>query len=272
MTFTRAVDVYQTLLDRGQPGLDARQQLLEFLGWEEPYEAEFARDVRIILVAADFSKEITTAVLWLNERDLDIRCVRMKPYKNGAELIMDVQQVVPLPEAEDYVIHLKEKEQAQRASLVSRQDRRAFWTAVLPELRRVTGKFLHWSPSNSDWLASKTSVAGVRVAVSVRRNDCTVELYIDGGPGSRDWNKAVYDQLVRYRAEIDAACGPGLEWLRKDKAQASCLAVCPAKVGYASSPEEWPEAARLMAEQTQRMFTGTKPFLELAVQTLGEQA
>ena len=37
-------------------------------------------NVRIILVAADFSKELTTTVLWLNERDLDIRCLRVRPY------------------------------------------------------------------------------------------------------------------------------------------------------------------------------------------------
>lgn len=79
MTFTRAVEVFQAYLDRGGADRDAREVLLEFLDWDEPREEDFARDVRIVLVAADFSKELTTAVLWLNERDLDIRCVRLKP-------------------------------------------------------------------------------------------------------------------------------------------------------------------------------------------------
>lgn len=39
---------------------------------------------------------MTTTVLWLNKKDLDIRCVRLKPYKLGDRLLLDVQQVIPL--------------------------------------------------------------------------------------------------------------------------------------------------------------------------------
>ncbi|RLA03436.1 MAG: hypothetical protein DRQ54_10765, partial [Gammaproteobacteria bacterium] len=45
---------------------------LNFLGWEEADEEHFGQDVRIVLVSGDFSKELTTSVLWLNERDLDV--------------------------------------------------------------------------------------------------------------------------------------------------------------------------------------------------------
>jgi hypothetical protein len=109
MTFSRAADVFQAYLDRHGFGQDARTQLLEFLEWDEPREDDFARETRIVLVAADFGKELTTAVLWLNERDLDIRCVRMKPYANGDQTLVDVQQVVPLPEAEEYMVRVREK-------------------------------------------------------------------------------------------------------------------------------------------------------------------
>lgn len=109
MTFARAVEVFQAYLDKDKAGQDARGTLLEFLGWDEPHEDDFARDVRILLVAADFGKELTTAVLWLNERDLDIRCVRLKPYANGDQTIVDAQQVVPLPEAEEYMVRVREK-------------------------------------------------------------------------------------------------------------------------------------------------------------------
>jgi hypothetical protein len=109
MTFARAVEVFQTYFGRDTIGQDARAKLLEFLRWDEPREDDFARDVRIVLVAADFSKELTTSVLWLNERELDIRCVRLKPYANGEQTIVDAQQVVPLPEAEEYMVRVREK-------------------------------------------------------------------------------------------------------------------------------------------------------------------
>lgn len=120
MTFARATDVFQTYLD--DTGQDAREKLLEFLGWDEPREEDFAREVRIVLVAADFGKELTTAVLWLNERDLDIRCVRMKPYANGGQTLIDVQQVVPLPEAEEYMVRVREKAATVRVAARDGED------------------------------------------------------------------------------------------------------------------------------------------------------
>ncbi len=65
------------------------------LSVEEVDEEEFARDVRIVLVSAEFSKELTTTVLWLCDRELDIRCVRLRPYQDGDRLLF--VPVVPAP-------------------------------------------------------------------------------------------------------------------------------------------------------------------------------
>jgi hypothetical protein len=91
--------------------------ILNFLGWEEIDEEHFAQDVRIVLVSAEFSKELTTAVLWLNERDLNIRCVKLCPYKlDNDRVMLDVQQVIPLPEEEEYWIKARQKAAEQRLS------------------------------------------------------------------------------------------------------------------------------------------------------------
>jgi hypothetical protein len=116
MTFSRAVEVYSDFLKRMESTEDASSSLLEFLEWEEPDEELFAQDVRVVLVSAEFSKELTTSVIWLNERGLDIECVRIKPYRDGERVLADVQQIIPLPEAEDYRVRLKEKQQRERAS------------------------------------------------------------------------------------------------------------------------------------------------------------
>ncbi|QOI99905.1 MAG: DUF4268 domain-containing protein [Phycisphaeraceae bacterium] len=272
MTFARAAQVHQAFLDRTSPGLDAKSELLKHLGWAEPREDDFAKDVRLVLVSGDFSKELTTAVLWLNERGMDIRCVRMKPYANGGETIVDVQQVVPLPEAEDYMVQVREKEQAQRAENSTRHSqRRAFWTVVLPEVKRETGRFTNWAPPDGEWLASGLGVKGVRVVIRVKRDNCAADCYIDAGPGSRDWNKAVFDWLYARRAEIDAAFGPGLEWHRMDNRQASSLTVYPVDVGYTSAPDQWPEAARGLSACVQRMYTALRPHLESATNAVGER-
>jgi len=91
-----------------------KAQYLNFLGWDEPRGSEFGQDVKIVLVAANFSKEITTSVLWLNERDLDIRCVRLIPYQFMEKTLLDIQQVVPLPESTEYQIRLRKKAAEER--------------------------------------------------------------------------------------------------------------------------------------------------------------
>ncbi|TWT86295.1 hypothetical protein Mal64_38350 [Pseudobythopirellula maris] len=122
MTFDRAVDVYSEHLEKDGRPLDATQSLLDFLDWEEADEELFAQDVRIVLASAGFSKEITTSVLWLNERGLDIRCIRIKPYRDGEKTLTDIQQVIPLPEASDHTIRIAEKKLRERVSRKSRRD------------------------------------------------------------------------------------------------------------------------------------------------------
>lgn len=122
MTFERAVEVYTDFLKSNESSADARSSLLGFLEWEEPDDDQFAQDVRIVLVSAEFSKELTTSVLWLNEHELDIKCVRIKPYSDNGRILTDIQQLIPLPEAEDYRVRLKEKQQRERASRNSNLD------------------------------------------------------------------------------------------------------------------------------------------------------
>lgn len=116
MTFDRAVEVFADYLERIGKSDDAEIKILEFLGWDEADEDSFAQDVRIVLVSAEFSREITSAVLWLNQKGLDIRCVRLKPYQDGNRTLIDVQPLIPLPEAQDFQVRLKEKQQKEQLS------------------------------------------------------------------------------------------------------------------------------------------------------------
>jgi hypothetical protein len=122
MTFETAVSIFRSYLQRHGRDDDPEATILEHLGWEEPNEDEFAQDVRIVLVSAEFSKELTTAVMWLNDRDLGIRCVRVKPYRDGSRTLLDVQQIIPLPEAEDYRVQIKEKQRQERKARSSGPD------------------------------------------------------------------------------------------------------------------------------------------------------
>jgi hypothetical protein len=123
LTFEKCAEVFDAYLqDRGREHQDAPELLLNFLGWAEPDEDSFAQDVRIVLVAADFGKELTTAVLWLNQRDLDIRCIRLQPYSDGTRVLLNVQQVIPLPEAEEFQVQVREKARRERKARTDSRD------------------------------------------------------------------------------------------------------------------------------------------------------
>jgi hypothetical protein len=122
LTFDEAVDAFQHYLSSVGSEYDARTRMLEFLEWEEPDAEQFPQDVRIVLAAAEFSKEITTTVLWLNDRGLDVKCVRLRPYSDAGRLLIDVQQVIPLPEAESYQVRIRDKKVIERAIRTQNRD------------------------------------------------------------------------------------------------------------------------------------------------------
>jgi hypothetical protein len=122
MTFEEAVTVYGDYKRGLDQDTDPQQELLEFLEWEEVDEEHFGQDVSIILVSAEFSKELTSSVLWLNNFELDIRCVRIKPYNDSGRTLIDVQQVIPLPEATEYQVKVSVKTRRERTARIFKKD------------------------------------------------------------------------------------------------------------------------------------------------------
>lgn len=114
MTFEDCIETYQKYLDKREIKEDAKQNLLDFLrdneNEEDFSEEDFASDVKIILVSKDFSPELTSSVLWLNKKGVDITCVKLNPHKFQNEILIDITQVIPLPEAKDLMVKIRKQE------------------------------------------------------------------------------------------------------------------------------------------------------------------
>jgi hypothetical protein len=123
MTFDEAVEAYRAYLTGRGSNADPRSALLGFLGWSDPSDGRFAEDVRIVLAAADFGPEVTSTVLWLNKRDVDITCVRLQPYALNDTIMLDVQQIIPLPEEAVYQIQIRQKQREARVAADHAADR-----------------------------------------------------------------------------------------------------------------------------------------------------
>ena len=122
LTFDKLVTIYERYLRDNHIEVDATERLLEFLDWSEADEEQFGQEVKIVLASAEFSKELTTSVMWLNDFGLDIRCVRMHPYRSDGQVLLDVQTVIPIPEVADYQVLIREKKQKERESRESVRD------------------------------------------------------------------------------------------------------------------------------------------------------
>lgn len=115
--FEQIVEAYEKLLSSDAiakkrnvaSSAEARQELLKFLEAESSEDVSISSTPQIVLIAPSFSKEITTTVLWLNERDLDIRCMEVKPYQIDNGRYLDIEQVLPLPAASDYMVQKRQK-------------------------------------------------------------------------------------------------------------------------------------------------------------------
>lgn len=117
MTFEDAIRAFQTYKQKsGYANYsleDAQLEIEDFVDINI-IESGFAEDIKTILVSQDFSVELTTSVLWLNERNLDITCIKIKPYNDNGKILVDIQQIIPLPEAANYQVKVKRKIEEKR--------------------------------------------------------------------------------------------------------------------------------------------------------------
>lgn len=112
MTSRQAVDAHsQYLVNRRLDGTEAESRIREHLPGDDEDLAITSDTPRIFLVSASFSKELTTSVMWLNRTGMDITCVKLQPYRSKDGLFLESSQVIPIPEAADYLIRLRNREE-----------------------------------------------------------------------------------------------------------------------------------------------------------------
>ena len=112
---------------------DIFRQFAEYLGTnedeaqtkiEEFIDAENFEDLnekqRIVLVSKEFHSDVVSSVLWLRDYGIDVSCVKLTPYSDGnGNLFISPNKIIPLPEAEDYLVKKEKKQKEVRQSKIS---------------------------------------------------------------------------------------------------------------------------------------------------------
>jgi hypothetical protein len=187
----------------------------------EDYEQKLntGNSQRIILVAAEFRKEVTSTVLWLvNNYGLKIQCHRVTPHKLGEQILLDFDQIIPIKEAEEYIIKvaLKNREEiGNQVVLENRYEVRLdFWTQFLKEINKRNGLCANISPSKDAWIGIGIGTSGVGMNLVVTRAYARVEIYIN--KGSQAENKKTFDSFLEKKNVIEEIFGAPLVWERMD--------------------------------------------------------
>ncbi len=209
MTFDQAADVFGRYLAQiASSDTDARAELLDFLGWDEPDEDAFAQDVRIVLASAEFARELTTSVLWLIERGIDIRCVRLQPYDHGGRVFVDAQQIIPLPEVAEYQVRVTEKKRKEREARSDTRD----WTSYDVTLggRKLSGLRKRHAIYQTFRHLVEQGVAPEKVAehCGPRANRALVS--VDGEVNAEDFNSLAKEARAQEERTFDSTryfCG-----------------------------------------------------------------
>lgn len=220
---------------------------------------------RIILIAANFRKEVTSTILWLMNYKLKIQCFKVTPYQLDDKLFLNFEQIIPMKDSEEYVINMAEKTHEdiniQEESKSRYNTRIDFWKKLLPLINKRTDLFKNISPSKDNWIGAGTGISSTTFNFVMSRNYARVELYLSRG--IKEENKLIFDELFKYKEEIEEVLGANLIWERLDDKKASRIKYQKDDVNVFNELD-WPNMIAFMVDSMVRFEKAfKKPLIEV---------
>ena len=244
LTKGQIVDIYQQYLDRYEPlqgerallnqPQNAVQRICEFLDAPDLDEIKLnlGNSQRLMLVAANFRKEVTSTALWLLGQGISIQCFKVTPYALDDQLLINIDQIIPTPEAKELMIGINAKEAEEKTTEVVLKNRHAvrreYWEQALEVFQKSDCHlFNNISPSKDHWLSAGSGLSGCPYNLIFLQKELRIELCISRS--ITEENKFLFDELFKYKNEIEQSFGESLEWLclddkKQSRIQFSCKA------------------------------------------------
>jgi hypothetical protein len=266
LTTSQIIKMYQDYLNKWQNGEDAKQNLLDFLEIGEEELLLNRNDQRMIFVANNYRKEVTSTVLWLLKHDIQIKCFRATPYSMGDDVFLQVEQIIPLPETAEFMIDAKEKEKEEsvKSKTVEESEIRLtkFWTLLKNKLKENKVDLLERVSPNPYYSIGFSKGQGY-YAFCIGKQTFRVELYL-----SNDANKELFDAMFKYKDDIESKFEGKIEWERLDNKKASRIKFEMTKEqvssleGKFSEELYWNDLIDWYADAMVRFYNTVNPYLE----------
>lgn len=208
--------IFKEYLDKNRIGRNADEVLSEFFEDENFDEMlNIGQSQRIILVAGEFRKEVTSTVLWLLDYGLKIQCFKVTPFKVKDDLLLDFDQIIPIKEVEEYMIKIatKKREEVESKDELrnSYRMRLKFWAELLNKKNSLCTNI---SPSKDAWISVGIGMGGVTINLVVAKSYARTEIYINRGTHSK--NKETFDFFYSHKENIEKKFASKLIWERMD--------------------------------------------------------
>jgi hypothetical protein len=170
---------------------------------------------RIMLVAGAFEDQhLTSTVLWLGKFGVDVTCVEITPYKlpGTTKLAIVPKIIIPLPQARNYLINVKEKEQAENSLSRSAQVWREHNQQILHHFRALMPDISPKSAPPRSYMQIHTGIAGIHFewGYLVRKKVLIVAIHFESN--SKDTNQQRYEYFRRQKTKLERAVDGKLEF------------------------------------------------------------
>lgn len=262
MTLDQCIEAYAKELGDAGSLEPARKAILDFIDADSEESVELSGDIRIVLVSADFSQELTTSVLWLNRHDLDITCIRLQPYKLGDQILVDATQIIPLPETADYEVKLRQQEKETKKVRNARGEiLRRFWASLIDASKSKTSLLSNRSTTSDHWISAGIGRSGFSLNASLTEDRARVEVYIRLPGSSDEVNLAVFNQLLSQKAAIEREFGAPLQW-QDLPGRLGCRICADLEGGWKSPESAWGELQARIIDCLIRMEKALRPAIQ----------
>ena len=221
LSTSQIVKIFQDYLNKYAQGENAKTALLDFLELEDEADLILNKDdQRIMFVANNYRKEVTSTVLWLINHNINIQCFKATPFKLAEELFLQIDQIIPVPELEEFMIDIKEKKQEEEKikGTVAQETERyllEFWKLLKEDLNSHGMEFLSNVTPKARWYIN-FSKGRARYGFVFGRTSQRIELYFP-----HDEDKILFNAMKFYQSEIDSKLNDGIFWEELEGKKAS---------------------------------------------------
>ena len=263
LTKDEIINIYQAYLSKKSSEEKATDKLEEFFD-NEDYEDKLnlGSAQRIILIAGQFRKEVTSTVMWLLNYGLRVQCFKLTPFQMGENLLLNFDQIIPVKDAEDLIISMakKTKEEISTQSVMKTRHiiRKEFWGKLLPVMNEKITLFRNISPGVYHWTGAGSGVRGLGFNFVISKSYGRAELYVDRG--TQEENKSIFDFLLTQKEEIETSFGSALVWQKLEDKRASRIK-CEMEANVFNK-DEWEKMIEFMTDAMARLEKAFKKPLQ----------